>query len=61
MNKREKKIDDWALKAYNAVTNHIDWENCDNETGRDCPGVRCKIGPHRAAVYLMRIMDEVAK
>ena len=61
MTPKEKKIDDWALKAYNAITNPIDRENCDNETGRECVGVRCKIGPHRAAVYLMRIMDEVAR
>jgi hypothetical protein len=35
-----------------------DWERCDEETGRECRGVKCKVGAHRALSYLDRATDE---
>lgn len=59
MTRKEKRIDDWALAAYRAIDKG--WERCDQETGRECRGVRCALGAHRAMVYLHRIMDAVAQ
>lgn len=35
-----------------------DWERCDEETGRECRGVKCSLGAHRALVYITRAIDE---
>ena len=59
MTPKERKLDDWALSAYKAIDK--DWERCDAETGRECRGVRCAVGSHRAMIFLHRIMDEIAQ
>ena len=59
MTTKERKIDDWALAAYNALNK--EWERCDQEKGGECRGVRCAIGAHRAIIYIHRILDEVAQ
>jgi hypothetical protein len=59
MTTKEKKIDNWALAAYQALAKER--ERCDEESGQECRGVRCLAGAHRAMVYLHRIMDEVAR
>lgn len=47
----------WLEKAEKALGE--DWERCDEETGRECPGVRCCLGARRALVYLNRAIDEM--
>ena len=47
----------WLKKADQALGE--DWERCDEETGRECQGVRCSIGAHRALVYLHRAIGEI--
>jgi hypothetical protein len=59
MTPKERKIDDWALKAAHAIDKQ--WRACDEETGRECRGIRCWMGEHRAQAYLYRIMEEVSQ
>ena len=59
MNAKERRIDDWALAAYNALNQN--WERCDQETNRECRGARCAIGAHRAMIYIHRILEEVSQ
>ncbi len=47
----------WLEKAEKALGK--DWYECDEETGRECPGVKCWAGAHRALVYLNRAIDEM--
>lgn len=47
----------WIEKAEKALGE--DWERCDEGTGRECPGVKCHVGAHRALVYLSRVIDEM--
>jgi len=49
----------WLEKAEKALGK--DWERCDEETGRECPGVTCWLGAHRALVYLNRAIEEMNK
>jgi len=47
----------WLEKAEKALGK--DWERCDEETGRECPGIKCWVGAHRALVYLNCAIDEM--
>jgi len=47
----------WIQKAEKELGK--DWERCDKETGRECLGVKCAWGAHRALVYLNRAIEEM--
>ena len=52
MNNKTKAPD--ILEAAKRAISEIsqDWTPCDEETGRECKGLKCELGPHRAVAIL---------
>jgi hypothetical protein len=53
MKNSKAKLIDAMEQAVLAISNHVDWQSCDTgQTGKECPGLKCFMGEHRAVCIL---------
>ncbi len=50
------RLKSWLKKAQTAIGE--DWERCDEESGDECRGEKCKVGAHRAMSCLDHAIEE---
>lgn len=50
-----------AIRQATALIGGLQWERCDDETGRDCKGLKCPMDAHRAWWILANALDNVDK